>query len=87
MPTTKARAQAAKANHPSTWKVTVTDNGPSFQGSKHRAGSVHVSACDGVRVLNADIMPDEVAAFDADAHWSLIIGQSPKLFKNSGGSK
>lgn len=79
-----ALAKAAKANHPNTWTVTVTDNGPSNQGSKHRAGSVHVSACDGARVLNADVMPDEVKGFDPDRHWALIVGQSPKLFRRGG---
>lgn len=74
-----ARNKAVAANHPCTWTVTVTDNGPSYQGSKRRAGSMHISACDGVRVLNADVMPDEVEGFNPDAHWALVIGQSPKL--------
>jgi hypothetical protein len=84
--TTNARRQAAKANHPSTWTVTRTDNGPGVQGSKARAGSIHIRATDGVRVLNADVMPDEAKSFDPESHWALVIGQSPKL-RFHGGSQ
>jgi hypothetical protein len=57
----------------------MTDNGPGVQGRKARDGSIHVRATDGVRVLNADVMPDEVEGFDPERHWGLVIGQSPKL--------
>jgi hypothetical protein len=73
------RKAASKANHPSNWTVTKTENGHNVQGSKARAGSIHVRATDGVRVINADVMPDEAATFDPEAHWRLVIGQSPKL--------
>jgi hypothetical protein len=62
-----------------TWSVTMTENGPGVQGRKARAGSIHVRATDGVRVINADLMPDEAATFDPERHWQLIIGQSPML--------
>jgi len=77
--TRQARREASRANHPSTWRISVTENGPSVQGSKHRAGTVHLRAIDGGRVLNVDIDPSEVKGFNPDKHWALVIGQSTKV--------
>ena len=77
--TRQARREASRSNHPSTWQISVRENGPSVQGSKHRAGTVHLRAFDGGRVLNVDIDPAEVKAFDPERHWQLIVGQSTKV--------
>ena len=73
MPSKKeARRQAAKANHPSTWKLTSREH-------PTKIGRVAIRATDGVRVLNVDVPADQVEGFDPDATWALIVGNSVKL--------
>jgi hypothetical protein len=56
------------------WAATITPNdGAAYQGGgRRRAGSVHVCARRGGQIINLDIMPDELAGLDLDAHWATI---------------
>jgi hypothetical protein len=56
------------------WSITVTPNtGAAYQGGgRRRAGSVHVLAKSGQRIINLDVMPDELDTLDLDEAWANV---------------